>query len=112
MKNQENIDEKLEKLEHERTLRKFQHLDVDTRRAKLEALENLLKDTQKKFISNPQVRESVLRDLNEKRTGVQQPNTNLLDFIKKTGGTSTQADFDPGFDVDEIGPTPDEGDFI
>jgi len=83
---EKKVDQDQERREHERTLDRFQHLEVEARRAKAEALSKKLSEVQSKIISNPAIKESVARDLAEKQSGMQRPDPNLMSFLQKTKG--------------------------
>lgn len=97
----DEVDEEQERREHERTLRKFKHLDVNVRMAEMEALEKQFEKAGKGAMKNKNTKNRVAKDFLEKYRGDQKPDQNLIDFLRKTAGGAGQGgvsneDYEPG----------------
>jgi hypothetical protein len=103
MAKDDDINFEKEKAQHEATLRKFKHLDVEERRAKAEAVEKAMAGIARKVHGggkNEKVRQSMAKDFLNKYKGRDRPDPDLINFLRGTGGGSlggvNNEEYEPG----------------
>jgi len=107
----DEVDEEQEQKEHERTLKRFKHLDVNVRMAEMEALERQFSKAGKGAMKNKNTKNRVAKDFLEKYRGDQKPDQNLIDFLRKThGGAGVGGVNNNDFEPDPTGFMEAEGD--
>lgn len=108
------VNESRERRMHERTLNKYRNLDVNIRAQEMEALENEMHRTSKAAMKKGNTKNTLAKDFLEKHRGEQQPNANLISFLRGSSGGSfggvNNANYEPDPTGMEVLPWDEEED--